>query len=120
MAERAALIEALDEIENGMCRIAETRDIWQNNLLYALCQGVRLLLVDKLRETHRKPAMPKSNNNTMNTAPDGNVTTLRPELQKAIELLEKNYERGLGRDFVRDPVAWALYQTWKEIDGGTK
>lgn len=49
MADRAALVEALDEIENGMCRIAETRDIWQHRLLYALCQGVRLLLEDKLR-----------------------------------------------------------------------
>lgn len=57
MADRAALVEALDEIENGMCRIAETRDIWQHKLLYALCQGVRLLLVDKLREMRRaKPA----------------------------------------------------------------
>lgn len=46
------------------------------------------------------------------------ITTARPELKKAIELLEKNYERGLDRDFVRDPIAWALYQTWKEIDGG--
>lgn len=50
MADRAALIEALDGIENGMCRIAETRDIWQHKLLYALCQGVRLLLEDKLKE----------------------------------------------------------------------
>lgn len=57
MAERTALVEALEEIENGMCRIAETRDIWQNKLLYALCQGVRLLLEDKLKEkrtTRRK------------------------------------------------------------------
>lgn len=49
MAERAALVEALDEIENGMCRIAETRDIWQHRLLYALCQAVRLLLEERLK-----------------------------------------------------------------------
>lgn len=53
MADRAALVEALDEIENGMCRIAATRDIWQHRLLYALCQGVRLLLEDKLKEKRK-------------------------------------------------------------------
>lgn len=54
MADRAALVEALDEIENGMCRIAATRDIWQHRLLYALCQGVRLLLEDKLKRKRGK------------------------------------------------------------------
>lgn len=58
MADRAALVEALNEIEDGMCRIAETRDIWQHKLLYAICQGVRLLLEDKLREMRRGPAKP--------------------------------------------------------------
>lgn len=53
MTEREQMSEVLDEIENGMCRIAETRDIWQNKLIYALCQGVRLLLVSKLKN-HRK------------------------------------------------------------------
>lgn len=53
MADRAALVEALDEIESGMCRIAETRDIWQHQLLYALCQGVRLLLEERLRRGPR-------------------------------------------------------------------
>lgn len=43
------MVEALDAIENGMCRIAETRDIWQNDLIYALCQAVRLLLIEKLK-----------------------------------------------------------------------
>lgn len=53
MAERAALVEALDEIENGMCRIAATRDIWQNKLIYALCQGVRLLLIEAIRRDRK-------------------------------------------------------------------
>lgn len=47
-----------------------------------------------------------------------NVTPVRPELRKAVKLLEKNYERGLNSEFVRDPVAWALYQTWRQMDGG--
>ena len=50
MARRDDLIEALDAIENGMCRIKDSRDIWQNDLVYALCQGVRLMLLDKLKE----------------------------------------------------------------------
>lgn len=40
------------------------------------------------------------------------------ELRKAVKLLGKNYERGLNSDYVRNPVAWAMYQTWKEMDGG--
>lgn len=39
-----------EEIENGMCRIKERRSIWQNSLVYALCQAVRLLLMDKIKE----------------------------------------------------------------------
>lgn len=50
MASREELMEALDAIETGMCRIKESRDIWQNELVYALCQGVRLLLTDKIKE----------------------------------------------------------------------
>ena len=44
-----AMLEALEEIENGMCRIKERRSIWQNSLIYALCQAVRLLLIDKIK-----------------------------------------------------------------------
>lgn len=49
MASREDLMEALDAIETGMCRIKESRDIWQNELVYALGQGVRLLLTEELR-----------------------------------------------------------------------
>ena len=45
-----AMLEALEEIENGMCRIKERRSIWQNSLIYALCQAVRLLLIDKIKQ----------------------------------------------------------------------
>lgn len=50
MANKDAMLEALEEIENGMCRIKERRSIWQNSLVYALCQAVRLLLIDKIKE----------------------------------------------------------------------
>ena len=49
MARRDDLVEALDTIENGMCRVKESRDIWQNELVYALCQGVRLLLMKEIK-----------------------------------------------------------------------
>lgn len=49
MASREELMEALDAIETGMCRIKESRDIWQNELVYALCQAVRLLLTEEIK-----------------------------------------------------------------------
>lgn len=49
MARREELVEALDAIETGMCRVKEIRDIWQNDLIYALCQGVRLLLAEEIK-----------------------------------------------------------------------
>lgn len=53
MSRREDLMETLDVIENGMCRIKESRDIWQNDLVYALCQAVRLLLMEELRKENR-------------------------------------------------------------------
>lgn len=49
-AKRSDMVEALDAIENGMTRVAMARDIWQNDLIYALCQGVRLLLEERVRK----------------------------------------------------------------------
>lgn len=43
---------------------------------------------------------------------------VRPELRKAVKLLGENYERGVNSGYVDNPAAWALYQTWKQIDGG--
>ena len=54
MPEREQFVESLDEIENGMCRVAESHDIWQNKLIYALCKGVRILLIGKLKSMARK------------------------------------------------------------------
>lgn len=45
--------------------------------------------------------------------PAADVAPVRHELQKAVKMLANNYERGLNSDFVRDPLAWVLYQTWK-------
>lgn len=54
MSERERISEVLDEIENGMCKIAETRDIWQNDLIYAMCEGERILLTARMKELSRK------------------------------------------------------------------
>lgn len=37
-------------------------------------------------------------------------------IEKAIKLLTKEYERAKRLSFVRNPVAYALYQVWKMAD----
>lgn len=37
-------------------------------------------------------------------------------LETAIKLLEQEYERAKGLPFVRNPLAYALYQMWKVAD----
>lgn len=37
-------------------------------------------------------------------------------LETAIERLEQEYERARGLSFVRNPLAYALYQVWREAD----
>lgn len=38
-------------------------------------------------------------------------------LQKAIKLLEAEYERAKQLEYVHNPLAYALYQVWKKADG---
>ena len=61
MSERERISEVLDSIENGMCKIAETRDIWQNDLIYALCEGERILLTARLKELRKEKNNGKKN-----------------------------------------------------------
>lgn len=51
----------------------------------------------------------------VNRQPAADVAPKRHELHKVVKLLESNYERGASWDYICDPVAWALYQTWREI-----
>ena len=37
-------------------------------------------------------------------------------LDKAKKLLEEEYERAKRLEYVRDPLAYALYQVWKMAD----
>jgi hypothetical protein len=41
-------------------------------------------------------------------------------LNKAKELLEKEYENAKGLEFVQNPMAYALYQVWKKADKSTE
>ena len=38
------------------------------------------------------------------------------ELDKVIKELQKQYERAKKLEFVRNKIAYALYQTWKVFD----
>lgn len=38
-------------------------------------------------------------------------------LEKAIELLKEEYECAKKMVWVCNPLAFALYQTWKQVDG---
>ena len=37
-------------------------------------------------------------------------------IDKVIEYLRKQYELALTLEYVRKPLAWALYQTWRYYD----
>lgn len=44
------------------------------------------------------------------------VAPVQPELRKVVALLHDEYEKALRQPFVRDPLAYALYQVWKAAD----
>ena len=44
MTKRDQMIECMSAMEDGMSRITQHRDIWQNELIYWLCKAVYLLL----------------------------------------------------------------------------
>ena len=40
--------------------------------------------------------------------------------KKAMSILDKKYAEAKKLQFVRDPLAWAMYHTWKEFDDGKR
>lgn len=40
--------------------------------------------------------------------------------KKVMSILDKKYAEAKKLQFVRDPLAWALYHTWKEFDDGKR
>ena len=41
-------------------------------------------------------------------------------LEKAIELLCLEYGKALSNEHIHNPLAYALYQTWKKVDERNK
>ena len=39
-------------------------------------------------------------------------------IEQAIELLRQKYDEAKNLKYVINPLAWALYQVWKEADNG--
>lgn len=56
----------------------------------------------------------------LDKVPSADVAPVVPELRKAVELLHKEYGRAKKNPVVRNPVAYALYQTWKAADNCEK
>lgn len=44
----------------------------------------------------------------------------KKQIEEAVELLQKNFEKAKVTPYVQRPLAWALYQTWKAVDVGMK
>lgn len=40
--------------------------------------------------------------------------------KKAMSILDKKYAEAKKMPFIRDPMAWALYHTWREFDDGKR
>lgn len=38
------------------------------------------------------------------------------DIEEAIDLLRQEYEKAKQKPFVQYPIAYALYQTWKQVD----
>lgn len=37
-------------------------------------------------------------------------------IESAIKYLYEQYEKAKGMDYIKKPLAWALYQTWRYVD----
>lgn len=40
------------------------------------------------------------------------------DIEQAKKMLDLEYERAQKLEFVRNPLAYALYQVWKKVDRG--
>ena len=49
MTKRDQMIECMDVYESGMSSIGETNGIWQNELVWWLCKGLKLLMETKVK-----------------------------------------------------------------------
>ena len=38
------------------------------------------------------------------------------KIENAIKYLYKQYEKAKAMEYIKKPLAWALYQTWRYVD----
>lgn len=43
-------------------------------------------------------------------------TLIGSDIDSVIKVLSENYEKALKMDYIKNKLAWALYQTWKKYD----
>lgn len=43
---------------------------------------------------------------------------MKIDIESAIEYLHEQYDKALKMDYIKNPLAWALYQTWRYVDKG--
>lgn len=58
--------------------------------------------------------------NALDKIPAADVVEAAPELRKVVELLHNEHEKAKRQEFVYDPLAYAVYQVWKAVDGRRK
>lgn len=46
------------------------------------------------------------------------TVNLPEALIRAVEILQEEYEKTRNNTFIHNPVAWALYHTWRRIESG--
>ena len=45
-----------------------------------------------------------------------NLPSVQPDMPEFVESVERWYNKALCKSYIEKPLAWALYQTWKEYD----
>ncbi|WP_295094682.1 hypothetical protein [Ruminococcus sp.] len=43
---------------------------------------------------------------------------MKIDIESAIKYLHEQYDKALKMDYIKNPLAWALYQTWRYVDKG--
>ena len=45
-----------------------------------------------------------------------NLPSVQPDMPEFVESVERRYNKALCTSYIEKPLAWALYQKWKEYD----
>ena len=43
---------------------------------------------------------------------------MKIDIESAIKYLHEQYDKALKMDYIKNPLAWAIYQTWRYVDKG--